>query len=474
VPLRDDRRGRRATIGSGTAPLRPEFKPLNGDAPLVPGATAHVIVVDDAGAENAIPEHLGGNHIATHDLRANVIDSKAIDPNAPNGNAGAKRGGVSLDVEPPPPPAPAETQRQSLLEPSAALTAIARPFRAARSAWLTFLHLSTQGNGNAEPIDGGAVAEDDVLVERSFGSVVASLLRAPLDYAPRDGSIRENAPADLAEPPTAYQTPLTENGNDGDSARPTERKDLDLNTPTKTVADSRYPAADDSDESRHPVIHERDDSFLDSQHRVTPGLTASQEPASHEKVATAEHAAQQNFVVASAQNYRGERIIPLTRLPLRPQGFAITWTAALAEFEVSRAPSREQRHGVLERLVREPASVSSDIIARAYHEEDGEGRAIALRVLLRNFPEAGRLAFIEALRIGSDEERAIAVDGLTAIGAREELTPAFADRVDAIAAKAALAYVGTFTRADYANALSAYIDRARIDTILHLLAGIVE
>jgi hypothetical protein len=100
---------------------------------------------------------------------------------------------------------------------------------------------------------------------------------------------------------------------------------------------------------------------------------------------------------------------------------------------------------------------------------------LALAALRRsNASKEAIETFTEALGTGSDEERALAVDALSEAGAREQIARGLTDRIDAIAAKAALAYVGTTARDDYRLALSPLIDESRIETILALLAGVVE
>jgi len=63
---------------------------------------------------------------------------------------------------------------------------------------------------------------------------------------------------------------------------------------------------------------------------------------------------------------------------------------------------------------------------------------------------------------------------LTLCGPRESLVTALSDGVDAIAARAALGYVGSRERADYHLALTPFVDSARIDGLLSLLAGYLE
>jgi len=114
------------------------------------------------------------------------------------------------------------------------------------------------------------------------------------------------------------------------------------------------------------------------------------------------------------------------------------------------------------------------VLIAAYREEDAAGRALALRSLKFSASSDARAIFEEALRDGSDDERAAAVEALAFSGPRESLVAALSDGVDAIAARAALGYVGSRDRADYHLALGPFVDRARIDALLSLLAGYLE
>ncbi len=167
------------------------------------------------------------------------------------------------------------------------------------------------------------------------------------------------------------------------------------------------------------------------------------------------------------------RVVPLTRLPLRPQSQAITWPAELdpAHNECSVA----ERHAILVAIARESGRPNASILEAALNQEDSAGRLLALRALaeLKPTPRT-RAAFIEALRVGTDDERTIALDALATHGQRNDLLPGLRDRVDAIAAQAALTYVGSHRRADYEETLLPHIDAARIESILALLAGVVE
>ncbi len=170
-----------------------------------------------------------------------------------------------------------------------------------------------------------------------------------------------------------------------------------------------------------------------------------------------------------------ERIAPLTRRRLR-RHTSITWLALVD-------PDRPlldagERLGILRSLA---ASVSNgaksqagEALARAYLEEEGDARILALHALISGrFPE-GPSIFREALRTGSDIERSLAVDGLAAQGRIDDVLPALEDRIEAIAAKAALAYVGSSSRSVMRETLKAHLSEARIETLISLLAGLRE
>jgi hypothetical protein len=166
-----------------------------------------------------------------------------------------------------------------------------------------------------------------------------------------------------------------------------------------------------------------------------------------------------------------ERIVPITRLPLRRQSAAITWPQRLSGSDVDLGI--EDRHALLRELAsRTPAAELQATLDQAYREEGMGGRLLALRALLRGRYEA-RDTFVDALHAGTDDERSLSVDALAALGLHEELVPAFGDRVEAIAAKAALAYVATDRREDYRAVLERHVDRSRCDAILALLVGVL-
>ena len=434
MPLRDDRRGRRATLGPGDTPFRPEFS--------CPAASA----ITPAPDATRVPAQVAAS--------ADLPDIRAAS-DAPGAERSERSQTVFSEARTHATPPADPTQQRSLVEPSAVLVALVRPFFGLRSALLRFMNVpEVSGRGASDATAALDEFRADTTRERSFASEVASLLGAPIQ------------PAQFAERPDASTTaavpaePVTAIADLASSFAPL------LSPPETTTRDDRTNEFGASEGDRCQAAHARNIGGPSKPAEASEASVASDVVITHSL-------AEQNIVVAAIA-FRPERAVPITRLPLRPQGLDITWPSQIPDIERGGSLSRVERHRLLERFVRHPGNVSSDTIARAYREEEGNGRTIALRVLLRNFPHAGRASFIEALRVGSDEERAVAVDGLTAIGARDELTPAFSDRVDAIAAKAALSYVGTFDRAHYREQLSEFIDGTQIDAILRLLAGIVE
>ena len=175
------------------------------------------------------------------------------------------------------------------------------------------------------------------------------------------------------------------------------------------------------------------------------------------------------------------RVVPLTRLPLRPQPSSITWTQSLAGIvayarDAKLAGSdRRLRHALLFSLSESVVEDAATALHVAFREEDAEGRRLVLRAIMQLAPSAEAQAiYTDTLRSGTDDERSIAIDALVRIGERAAIVPALNDRLDAIAAKAALAYVDSTDRTAYLEALEPHVDRTRIDAILSLLAGFVE
>jgi hypothetical protein len=134
------------------------------------------------------------------------------------------------------------------------------------------------------------------------------------------------------------------------------------------------------------------------------------------------------------------------------------------------AASRADRHAALARLVGNADASYERALRAAYEQEDLAGRMIALQALEHVRGDVSRDVLVDAVRRGTDEERVVAVDALASRGDREPLIEALSDRVDAIAARAALGLVGTNVRADFERVLAPHVDRARLDALLALLA----
>lgn len=167
------------------------------------------------------------------------------------------------------------------------------------------------------------------------------------------------------------------------------------------------------------------------------------------------------------------RAIPLTRLPLRPLSERVTWPSELDPPQT--IDSQEERHALLSSFGRQSLSVDQTILERAVRQEDRGGRMLALRALERRIPnDRTRALFQDMLRTGNDDERAFALDALVTHGMRDDVLVALTDRTDAIAARAALAYIGSATRAVFRETLAPHLDASRIETLLVLLAGIAE
>jgi hypothetical protein len=163
---------------------------------------------------------------------------------------------------------------------------------------------------------------------------------------------------------------------------------------------------------------------------------------------------------------------PLTRLRLRPDAGAIAWTMHLPMPQLGTTET--ERRIVLIDLEKTAEAVHERALASAYREEDASGRMLALRALARISTQGAHAILADALSLGSDDERALAVDLLSTSEHRESLVSALHDRVDAIAARAALAYVRSNRRSDYEKLVSFGIDERRLETILALLGGILE
>jgi hypothetical protein len=163
---------------------------------------------------------------------------------------------------------------------------------------------------------------------------------------------------------------------------------------------------------------------------------------------------------------------PLTRLRLRPDAGAIAWPMHLPMPHLGATEA--ERRIILTDLEKTAEAVHERALTSAYREEDASGRMLALRALSRISTEGARAILADALTFGSDDERALAVDLLSTSEHRESLVSALHDRVDAIAARAALAYVRSNRRSEYEKLRSSGLDERRLETILALLGGILE
>jgi hypothetical protein len=162
---------------------------------------------------------------------------------------------------------------------------------------------------------------------------------------------------------------------------------------------------------------------------------------------------------------------PLTRLPLRSVHVDVTWPRELPE--PHRTWSAEERHRFLQACARGAEPIFATALQEAWREEIGAGRLLALRALARASIAESNDVFVDALTRGTDDERAFAVDVFADRGDAARLVDALSDRLDAIAARAALALVGNGTRADFESALCPHVERARLDAILGLLAAVI-
>jgi hypothetical protein len=163
---------------------------------------------------------------------------------------------------------------------------------------------------------------------------------------------------------------------------------------------------------------------------------------------------------------------PLTRLRLRPDSGAISWPMHLPIPHLGM--NDHERRDILAGLERTADASHERALARAYREEDALGRMMALRALSHISTQTSHAILTDALNLGSDDERALAVDLLSGSDDREALVFALQDRLDAIAARAALAYVRSNRRSDFERLLASHVDEPRLESILALLGGILE
>jgi hypothetical protein len=284
-------------------------------------------------------------------------------------------------------------------------------------------------------------------VRSTRGSYVARLRRA-ID------TMRATFVAVLALRPRAMNSIATDN----------ERVDADESTTSgDSFADRLASLVSDpapSDGQSPPIEHESDVSEGDRSDLDGRPLATSMPDSKHTQ------APQERTLLAR------DVPPPLTRLRLRPDSGAITWPKHLPMPHLGMGDG--ERRTILADLQRAADFSHERALTCAYREEDAIGRAMALRGLARVSTHGSQAVLADALKFGSDDERALAVDLLSRSDDRESLVPALNDRLDAIAARAALAYVGSNRRSDYENLLSPHVDERRLASILSLLGGILE
>lgn len=293
----------------------------------------------------------------------------------------------------------------------------------------------------------------DVTCERTFQNELARLL--------------------LPQRPSAVGSADGETSNDAHHAPSANGADSivdagDTNHPTDAFFASD---ANDAPGAKHPKDGDDGDrargAYAGNVSKATSAIDAG--TASNDAIAISIARASVNARLPKAN----DRVVPLTRLPLRPESGAVTWPSELNA--AHSALTSVERLALLTACGTESMDAPITILELAYAQEDRDGRLAALRAISRRHPtERTRATLAEALRCGTDEERSLALDALARHGRRDDYIVALGDRIDAIAARAALGFVGSYERRDYPAALEPYLDTARIETLLGLLAGIVE
>ena len=202
-------------------------------------------------------------------------------------------------------------------------------------------------------------------------------------------------------------------------------------------------------------------------------LTRELQPSSTTDEECDSDARQEPSALADAPARNDERIVPITRRRLRAIAERISWPSL--EDPTPAPPDPDERLKHLTAVLSDVNHVVPEaLLVLACRGEDGRARRLALARLARGPYQGCADTFVEALRSGDDEERSLAIDGLHRLGARDALASAFNDRVDALAAKAALAFVGSRRRLDFVAVLDRYVDPFRRDAILDCLAGLIE
>ena len=436
MPLRDDRRGRRATLARGSAPLRPDFDalaPAGNDT--APSPDKH----DQFGVESSDTSPVLPFSPAQRNAD-NTTDARA--PNEPSH---------------PPQEAHVDFAQKGL--------GAASPSQVPTAA----MHLEARDHSTADP----SPSEGDEMAHESVALEPLDEIGVATPATPTIGALHVRPLALVA---AAWQRLCDALGRPAAISLPADTRDHDDVVVERSFADelasliamgptSESDIAQDASASEHigsaSVAHE------ESAERA---IFSDADRAEYESQAANAHPVQSMVVPPVRASV--DRVVPLTRLPLRPQSGQITWFYPL---DLEGPPQTASgRHALLMELAADRARAGIALLTQAYHEEDARGRLLALRALaaLHNRDAIG--TFVDALHAGTDDERVAAIDALAAAGARDALTVALGDRVEAVAAHAALAFVQTNVREDYVRGLEPYVDAGRIEAILALLAGFVE
>ncbi len=168
-----------------------------------------------------------------------------------------------------------------------------------------------------------------------------------------------------------------------------------------------------------------------------------------------------------------QRVVPVTRRRLRPRSGAVGWPAMVEPERTDFSP--EERGRILHLVIGDgDAARRSAVLSRVVFEEDGDLRLTALKALVSQRDGTALDAFRDVLRSGSDAERSLAIDGLVALGATDDLVPALADRLELLAAKAALGLCATRRRADLLELMAPHVEVARREAVVALLSGFFD
>lgn len=472
VPLRDDRRGKRATLG-GATPLRPDFRVIASEPraePPSPETTSNDTAPRSSSSETAPPS-------STEPAPTVIVES-----------AGATRDlatspGAARDLATPPGSVARQAESQeheARVDSHAAQDATATPIARARDETVdrTVPNASELGETTANAPPQTNVPDTRSRNSRADAprSPYASLLRrvrvflgiAAITEKPTTADDRTIA-THVDENPTITHTQARAHASERDEGDVTIERSfanelgLLLNPPRGAARSFESSPSGSVADAQHvdlPLL----DTPLREPSLPKTSLPETSHPSESRTIPSA--------VVARTRGV-SDRVVPLTRLPLRPQAGDITWPSACDP--TRETSSLEERHALLVACAKDPTLAPAGALQLAYAQEDRDGRLLALRAIAKSEPTSStRATFVEALRNGGDDERSFAIDAIGRHGERDDLVAGLRDRVDAIAARAALAYVGRYERAAYRAALAPHLEFARIEAILILLAGLVE